>query len=154
VRREPVITASPVTKQPEPPQRPPAAVVVAAKPPPTTLEVPAEVEGWKVGVYAALQEYEAALDQKDMDRLARVWIFKPGSIYKKRWESKFKKPAPLEVSVDVRKVNRKGDHQATVVYDQTESSSGRTRTYAYKAILMERTSTGEWQIVENRIQKN
>jgi hypothetical protein len=162
VSREPVIAAAPATKRAAPPttrvapppQKPPAEIVVAAKAPPKTLEAPPSVQGWEAGVYAALQEYESALDQKDMDRLARVWIFKPGSIYKKRWESKFKKPAPLEVSVDVRKVNREGDHQASVVYDQTESAGGRTRTYAYKAVLMERTSTGEWQIVENRIQKN
>ena len=46
-----------------------------------------------------------------------------------------------------------GNVQATVVFQQTESSSARTRVYTYEAVLRERSSTGEWQILENRIIK-
>jgi serine/threonine protein kinase len=135
---------------PEPPAPRPAPPV-RKEPPPSPKPV---VTGWEAGVHAALEEYEAALEQKDMDRLARVWVFKPGSMYKRRWESKFRKPDPLEVQVDIRKVDREGDHKATVLFEQTESSAGRTRTYAYRAVLIERTSTGEWQIIDNHIERN
>jgi outer membrane biosynthesis protein TonB len=140
-----------VAATPEP--KPELKVAAVPKPaPPKPPELPPG-ERWRAGVSTALQEYEAALEQKDMKRLERIWIFSPGSIYRTRWESKFRRPDPLDISIEIRSMEKEANNQVTVLFQQRESSSTRTRTYAYKAVLLERKTTGEWQIIENRLQK-
>lgn len=129
---------------------PPAAPMPS---PLTKAELPS-AEHWRTGVKKTLEAYEAALEQKDMARLERIWLFYPGSIYRIRWESKFRRPEPLDISIDVLSIEKGANDQVTVRYQQKESSPARSRTYAYKAVLLRRESTGEWQMIENRLQKN
>jgi hypothetical protein len=137
----------------DPARKPAMSFPAAPMPaPPTKAELPPG-ERWRAGVNAAFAAYETALERKDMKHLERVWTFFPGSIYRVRWESKFRRPEPLDVSIDIRSMEKDANDQVIVRFEQTESSPVRTRTYAYKAVLLERKSTGEWQMIENRLQK-
>jgi hypothetical protein len=110
----------------DPARKPARSFPAAPMPAPVTEPELPPGDHWRTGMNAAFEAYETALERKDMKGLERVWVFFPGSIYRVRWESKFRRPEP---------------------------SPARTRTYAYKAVLLERKSTGEWQMVENRLQK-
>jgi len=111
---------------------------------------PADQPAWKTGVLTTLGEYERALEAKDMRRLEQVWLLPSDSLYRMRWESKFSREESLDVGIDVRSMERRGD-QVSVVFDQTEASPTKTRTWRYEALLVPRGSN--WQIVENKLQK-
>ena len=112
----------------------------AAPPPPA--------EGWR----AALNRYKQALELKDMRRLEAVWLLPAQSLYRTRWASKFRRADPLEVSISVRKVVRDGD-RVIVIFEQEESQGERKRSYTYKAVLLKRATTDDWQIVDNQLYK-
>ena len=108
----------------------------------------APAEGWRV----ALDRYEKALELKDMRRLEAVWLLPAQSLYRTRWASKFRRPDPLEISISVRKVVREGD-RVIVIYEQEESQGQRKRSYTYKAVLLKRATTDDWQIIDNQLFK-
>lgn len=137
----------------DPARKPARSYPAAPMPSPVTEPELPSGDQWRTGVNAAFAAYETALEQKDMRGLERVWVFFPGSIYRVRWESKFRRPEPLDISIDIRSMEKDANDQVIVHFDQKEASPARTRTYAYKAVLMERKSTGEWQMIENRLQK-
>jgi tetratricopeptide (TPR) repeat protein len=117
----------------------------------TTPPKPSDEPEWKVGVRQAFAEYETAIESKDMSRLQQVWILSPESLYFQRWDMKFGRPDPIGLDVDIRSMEKNGP-QVSVVFHQTEASKGKTRTYPYRAILVERG--GVWQILENELHKN
>jgi hypothetical protein len=117
----------------------------------TTPPKPSDEPDWKVGVRQAFAGYETAIESKDMSRLQQVWILSPESRYFQRWERKFALSDPIGLDVDIRSMEKNGP-QVSVVFHQTEASKGKTRTYPYRAILVERG--GIWQILENKLHKN
>ena len=96
--------------------------------------------------------YERALNAKSMQELEQVWLLPEDSLYRTRWKSKFSRPEELEVSVEILSIDKSGK-QVRVVFNQREATPQRTRTWKYEALLIKRSSTDEWQIVENKVKR-
>jgi hypothetical protein len=111
---------------------------------------------WRTGVNRTFQRYEAALEQKDIQHLEDVWLLPPDSMYRQRWIRKFARPEPLEIDIDLRSMDPadKNGERVVVVYAQKESSQSRSRTYTYRAVLLKRKTTNDWQIIDNSLFKN
>ncbi len=86
-----IAAVSPASADPNPSRESASSFPAAPMPAPLTEPDLPSAEHWRRGVSAALEAYEAALERKDMKRLERVWVFSPGSIYRTRWESKFRR---------------------------------------------------------------
>jgi hypothetical protein len=143
VKAPPVVAAVP---KPAPAPPPPPSVKPEPKPEPKAAPPPKK--GWRL----ALQRYEAALEGKNMKQLQSVWLLPQGSPYRMRWENKFNRKDPIDIDLHIRKVNEQGD-RVIVIFDQTESQSGRTRTYKYQAVLLKRETTDDWQIIDTKFVK-
>jgi hypothetical protein len=147
VKAPPVVAAVP---KPAPPAPPPPAAKPRPEPKPAPKPAPPPAkEGWRV----ALQRYEAALEDKNMKQLQSVWLLPQGSPYRMRWENKFSRNTPIDIDVHIRKVNEQGKDRVIVIFDQTESQGGRTRTYTYQAVLLKRETTDDWQIIDAKFVK-
>lgn len=101
---------------------------------------------------AALERYEEALENKDLAELGRIWDLPPNSLYRQRWESKFKRSDPLEITISIREVVNEAPTDVKVVFDQEESQGGRSRRYKYEARLLKRDD--DWKIVDNQLVPN
>ncbi|MCI0633913.1 MAG: hypothetical protein L0206_08380, partial [Actinobacteria bacterium] len=103
------------------------------------------------GVQRALARYASCLEKKDEKCLRDVWILADNSLYLRRWRSQFKRSDPLEVSIDLESLEKRGN-QVTVIFAQNESwSSQAPKSYTYKAVLVERKSTKDWQMIDNQL---
>ena len=119
---------------------------------PVEKKVVAAATSWEGGVRNARSAYERALNAKSMRELEQVWLLPEDSLYRTRWKSKFSRPEELAVSVEILSIDKSGK-QVRVVFNQREATPQRTRTWKYEALLIKRSSSDEWQIVENKVKR-
>jgi hypothetical protein len=108
---------------------------------------PAGADGWRSAVRHALDEYEAALEAGDIERLGRVLSMGPNSPVRAFYERKFSRGEQLSVQIDVKGDIRGNGRVASVDFDQVEASGteGRPRVYQYR-VSMVRQPDGNWRI--------
>jgi hypothetical protein len=114
-------------------------------PPPPATGLPASLPGWRGDVVEALRRYEEALESHDIGDLERVLLMGSNSPVRSFYERKFQRGEPHEVAVKLKGEIQGDGKTATVDFDQTERSASRTRTYRYRAHMIQR-SGGDWQI--------
>jgi len=107
--------------EPTPPAAAPAPVVASIAPTaPPSRAVPHRDP--KEAALAALQEYKAAYEARDVTRLARIWRMNPGQ--RAATESVFESADNVKVSLDVRKVDVVDGDNVSVDFDQELAFSG------------------------------
>jgi hypothetical protein len=120
----------------------PAPLPAVAKPQPGLPDL----SGWRGDVVDALRDYERALEQGDLGRLERVFAMGAGSPVRDYYKRKFERGESVDVKLRLRGEIKGDGRNATVDFDQIETSGGRTRTYRYRAAMARQLLTGNWQI--------